>query len=45
MERMKWEEREKAMEETVVQDQEEAQTKNLDKGKTNYRCSRWLIGF
>lgn len=37
MERRRWEEREKEMEEMAVQEQEEAQMKNLHRGETNYR--------
>lgn len=37
MERRRWEEREKEMEERVVQEQEEAPMKNLDKRETNCR--------
>lgn len=43
MERRRWEEREKEMGEKVVQEQEVAQMKNLDKGERNNRYSRGLI--
>lgn len=43
MERKRWEEREKEMEETVVQEQEEEWMKNLVKGEKSYRYSRRLM--
>lgn len=43
MERRKWVEKEKEMEERVVQEQEEGQMKNLDKVETNYKYSRGLM--